>query len=379
MAYEKGPLTQYSAHNAGVIPDDVFGVAINWFINRTPLFARLPFAPLDSPQFLITNESYRPRKFTLKTAIAATTTTAIVPNEDVSHILVGDIIQASTEAMLVTANSSGTLTVTRGYAGTTALASIAADAPFRLVTTATDGAAVDKEAVSRAPEAVVQYAQTIQHAYSVGGALQANGNYVSGHGTPLDRDRMYCMQHCVDDYESAAYYGLGVPLNSATAKPAMKGLANLIKTNRITTPTNASAYKPADLVKDAIESCVRHGGQPNTLLVSTDFQTGFATWRNHLERLDAGANVFGGRIDLYHASFLPGLVVIPAPLLDAGTVIALDSREVRNRFKRTLFDQERGKRGDATEGDFIMEGAIELDNESHHAFVTGITGFAVPA
>ena len=43
--YEGGPLTQFTAFNAGVIPNDVFGVAINWFVNRTPLVSRLPKLP----------------------------------------------------------------------------------------------------------------------------------------------------------------------------------------------------------------------------------------------------------------------------------------------------------------------------------------------
>ncbi len=59
--YEGGPLTQFTAFNAGVIPNDVFGVAINWFVNRTPLISRLPKLPTGSPQFLVTNDNYRPR------------------------------------------------------------------------------------------------------------------------------------------------------------------------------------------------------------------------------------------------------------------------------------------------------------------------------
>ena len=59
--YEGGPLTQFTAFNAGVIPNDVFGVAINWFVNRTPLVSRLPKLPTGSPQFLVTNDNYRPR------------------------------------------------------------------------------------------------------------------------------------------------------------------------------------------------------------------------------------------------------------------------------------------------------------------------------
>ena len=378
-AYEQGPLTQYGALNAGVVPLDVYGIAINWFVNRTPLFSRFPKAPLGSPHFNITVEGYRPRMVTLKTAIAATNTTSIDANENITHIEPGDVIEADGEAMLVTANSGTALTVTRGYGGTSAKSAIAKDTPIYLITNTRTGAETDVEAKSRTPETVIQYAQTIQHAYSVGGAAQANTNYVSAYGGPLDRDRMYALQHCVDDFESAMYYGLGVAVGSATAKPAMKGLASLITTNRKTTPTNASAYKPEDLVKDAIEPCFANGGAPNLMLVSTDFISGFAKWGHHVLRVNAGQNLFGTPIDLFQVSFLPGISIIPAPLLRSGSIITLNTSEIRNRMKRPLFDQERGKRGDATEGDMIMEGAIELDNQSHHAFVSGVTGFAVPA
>jgi hypothetical protein len=57
-------------------------------------------------------------------------------------------------------------------------------------------------------------------------------------------------------------------------------------------------------------------------------------------------------------------------------VIALTSEEALMAMKRPLFDKPRGSRGDSTEGDIIAEAAIELHNESHHAWVSGITGFS---
>jgi hypothetical protein len=112
------------------------------------------------------------------------------------------------------------------------------------------------------------------------------------------------------------------------------------------------------------------------MLVSTDFLTGFAVWGHAVQRLDAGATAFGTPIDLFEVPFLSGISLVPAPLLRPGTAICLSGPEVRIRLKRPLFEKPRGSRGDAVEGDFIMEGAIELDNEAHHAWVNGITAFA---
>ena len=375
--YEAGPLTQFSAVNAGIIPSDVFGVAINWFVNRTPLISRLPKLPTGSPQFLVTNDNYRPRSNPMNNAgQLAIGGTSVVVN-DASIFDLGDVIQIEQEYMLVTATnpSTNTLTISRGYAGTTAAAHNDL-LPVYLVSNTRTGAEVNVNSVSRIPQAVTQYCQTVQHAYQVGGALQADANYVGGFATPLDRDRMLAMQHVMDDFESASYYGKGVGISSTASRPLMKGLASLIQTNYVTTPTNAAAYKPADLVRDTMQACFNGGGNPSVMLVSTDFLSGFAVWGHAALRLQAGANVFGTPIDLFEAPFLSGISIVPAPLLRPGTAICLSDTEVRIRLKRPMIDKPRGSRGDAFEGDIIIEGAIELDNEAHHAWVSGVTAFA---
>jgi hypothetical protein len=68
--------------------------------------------------------------------------------------------------------------------------------------------------------------------------------------------------------------------------------------------------------------------------------------------------------------------LVEAPLLRPFTAVALTSSEIRLRVKRNEFWSPRGVRGDAFEGDLIAEGAIELANESHHAWVEGITAFS---
>ena len=92
--------------------------------------------------------------------------------------------------------------------------------------------------------------------------------------------------------------------------------------------------------------------------------TGLATWGQAVQRIDAGVNVFGTPIDVFEAPFLGGVAIIEAPLLKPFTAVCLTSSEVRMRMKRNEFWNPRGVRGDAYEGDWIAEGAIELDNQS---------------
>lgn len=372
--YARDVTTQFDALNSGSIPLDVFGVAINWFVNRTPLVSRLPKLPVGSPHFYVTNDNYRPRSTTFTANQDNSQTTLAVT--DGTMFTVGDVIEVDSEQQLITSISSNTLTVTRGYGGTSAAAHTASGGVVYLITNTRTGAEIDTTAISRIPTPTIQYCQTIQHAYQVGGALQSVENFISGLGTPLDRDRMLAMQNCMDDFEEGAYYGSGVAVASAGARPQMKGLRTLISTNKTTTPLNSAAYKPSDLIRDTIQKCFDGGGNPTFMLVSTDFLTGFAVWGHAVQRIEAGATVFGTPIDLFEVPFLSGISLVPAPLLRPGTAVCLSGPEVRVRLKRPLFEKPRGSRGDAVEGDFIMEGAIELDNEAHHAWVNGITAFS---
>jgi hypothetical protein len=374
------PLTQYSAFSNGVIPTEVFGVAINWYINRTPLTARLPKEGLGSPQFTVIGDSYRPRQALTGASIADTSTQTITP-DDPTQYEVGDVLQIESEYILVTARTANgtTLTgVTRGYNGSTAAAHTTVGTPIYLITNTRTGAEVDQDGIAKISDTYTQYAQTIQHPYQVGGALEADTNFVTGTGrTPLDRFRMLALQHTMDDFESALIYGIGQPLSSATARPAMKGIFTILpSTNKTSSPTNASGYKPSDLMRDTVAKCVAGGGNPSLLVCSTDFMSGLSVWGSPAMRLEAGTSVFGTPINLWAVPFLGGLKLVTSAMLRTGSAICLSEGEARIRLKRPMFDKPRGSRGDAFEGDVIMEGAIELDNPAHHAMVTGITAFA---
>lgn len=372
------PTTPYQSVNAGVIPADVYGISINWFVNRAPLYTRLPHVPVGSQSFKITNDDYKPRSTTLASDYTAGGSSLTVT--DGTLFDVGDVIQIDSEYLLVTAVSGSTLTVTKGYAGTTNANHTASGNTIYFITNTRTGAEVDIAAQSRIPTTVDQYCQTIQKAYSVGGSLNSTANYVgafgSGRGAPLQRDKMMAVQHSIDEFEGACYYGKGVSLAGDTTRPAMKGLRSLISTNLTTSPSDASAYKPVSLIRDTVEKCWSAGGEPGLLVVSTNFMSGLATWGQNVQRLDAGATVFGTPIETFAVSFLPNIPIWVAPMLRSGTAICLSTDEIRIRIKRSLFEKPRGSRGDADEGDFIMEGAIELDNEKHHAWVEGITTFS---
>ena len=111
----------------------------------------------------------------------------------------------------------------------------------------------------------------------------------------------------------------------------MNGLRSILQTNNThLDPVNASAYGSTDLIRDTLQTARQNGGEPDLLIVSTNFMSGFATWGQAIQRIPAGETVFGTPINVLEAPFLHGVTIVEAPLLRPYTAIALT--ESRSTF-----------------------------------------------
>ena len=375
-AYLQG--IQGAFDNQAEIRNNIYVVASNWFVNRCPLVTRIPRVPVGSTTFTIVSRSYRPRVATLSAPVAAGD--AQITLADVSPFMNGDVLElASGERVEITGDpnlATSTIPVRRAAEGTTAGTGATNDT-VRLIGNSRTGAEINQNGVALKPVGVTQYCQTWQHPVQIGGSLLASSAFQNNPGarTPFEQYKMDALQNLMDDMEYSSYYGRGED-PSVAARPKQKGLKTLLSANLTTNPVNAGAYKATDFIRDTLQLCRVNGGDPDVLLVSPNFMTGLATWGQAVQRIDAGVNVFGTPIDVFEAPFLGGVSLIEAPLLKAGTALCLTSSEVRMRMKRNEFWNPRGVRGDAYEGDWIGEGAVEVDNQAHHAWVEGITAFS---
>jgi hypothetical protein len=299
---------------------------------------------------------------------------------DVSPFMNGDVLElASGERIEILSDpnlAANTITVRRGAEGTV-VGTGAVNDTVRLIGNSRTGSEINQNGIAQRPVGIPQFCQTWQHPVQVGGSLQASSAYQTSPGvrTPFEQNKMSALQNLMDDMEVSSYYGLGDD-PAVAARPKQKGLKTLLTTNNTTSPNNAGAYKATDFIRDTMQQCRINGGDPDVLLVASNFMTGLATWGQAVQRIDAGVNVFGTPIDVFEAPFLGGVSIIEAPLLKPFTAICLTSSEVRMRMKRNEFWSPRGSRGDAFEGDWIAEGAIEVENQAHHAWVEGITAFS---
>jgi len=372
---------------AGVEARNDITVAVrNWFANRNPLVTRLPYVPVERVDFLMYSHQYRARSTTITTALSSSTTTGLVLS-DTTFLMNKDILQlvdttsGSTEYVQVNGDPTGTTTVTvlRGVAGTTATTSVATSSVVNLIGNSRTGAEVNQTGLTTIGTSRTQYCQTFQFPVQVGGSAQTARAQVMPGGiqSPFDFNMTIQLQNMVDDIENCCYYGIAqAPVDSSSVTAKMNGLSNILATNNTTAPTNASAYGSTDLIRDTLQAARTGGGEPDLLVVSTNFMSGFATWGQAIQRIPAGETVFGTPIVVLEAPFLHGVTIVEAPLLRPYTAIALTSSEVYIRNKRNPYWNLRGNRGDMVEGEWIAELAIEVVNESHHAWVSGITAFS---
>jgi len=369
---------QAAFDNQAEIVNDVYVVTSNWFVNRCPIVTRTPRVPVGSTTFSIVSRHYRPRIAKLGAAVAATD--AQITLVDASPFMNGDVLQlASGERVEIIADpilATNSISVRRAVEGTTAGTGLANDTLY-LISNSRTGGEINQNGVAIRPIGVNQFCQTWQHPVQVSGSLQASSGFRTSPGiqTPFEQSKMDALQNLMDDMESSTYYGLGDD-PSMVSRPKQKGLKTLLSINNTTSPINAGAYKATDFLRDTLQAARSGGGDPDVLLLSTNFMLGLTTWGQSVMRMNAGTNVFGTPIDVFEAPFLGGVTIIEAPLLRPFTAIALTSSEIRMRMKRNEFWNPRGSRGDSFEGDWMAEGAVEIENPSHHAWLEGVTAFS---
>lgn len=216
---------------------------------------------------------------TVATAIASAATTSLVV-ASAQGCLVGQIIRVAQpfsgsnfvapEYMRITAVNYGTntLTVTRGFAGTTAVASIASGAKLPVFTNAHAEGSAKPAPRAIVPTRVMNYTQIFRNSWAVNNTLRAT-MMVAGKGAVAE-NKDDCAAFHSTDIEFAALFGrkfLGT--DAATGEPihTMDGIEAVVQ-----------QYAPANLKEAATTT---NYGQLEDLLDSTlDFKTDFMNGNN---------------------------------------------------------------------------------------------------
>jgi hypothetical protein len=349
------------------------------FIQEAPLVNRLPRLQSEGEVFQMITYDVRQRTgMTLTTALSDTTTTTLVLNDD-SRLLTGDVLMIDSERFEVTSiTANGTnVTVVRGAESTTA-ATHSSGAPVTLLYNSRTGAEVNQDTTRSLRSVTEQYVQTFQFPVQISGKANAVTAVRLPQGVPdiLTYEQRTKAIEMLRDMEYACYYAGGQKPYNIGDRAKMKGLKTLIDSGNVTTNT-VSSYTKFNFISDTLNKAFAGGGNPDILIVSSDFMTGVATW-GYPVQLDMNYTpTLGIAFNQIAVPFLGApVMMIPSYQLKSGTAIALTSSDVKIRYLRQETWIPRGRRGDAYEGDWVADIAVEIGHPKWHAWREGISSFA---
>lgn len=376
------------------------------FINEVPLFARLPHMSVSAPEYNILSYDVRQRQVTLASTLTAVSalTVATVTFNDVSQMQQGDVIEiyntggtaferAEVQADPNTANN--TVSLMRGVEGTTPIANDnSANTTAYIMGNSRTGAEVNQTASRAIRNPFAQYVQTYQFPVQVGGLAEAIESVAlpPGISDVFSMEQKVKMTEFVRDVEFTGMYGLGqsAGVSGATQRRKQKGLRTQIANYKSTGSgplgngpnykfLAGGSYTKLNFIADTVQKVLDAGGNPDVMLCSTDFTTGLATWSVAQQYFmnPRQTPYLGIAIREFDTAFTgQPMTIIPSFQLRKGTVVVLTSSDLMWRYIRPAFFQKRGLRGDAWEGDFIGDYAIEAGHQGWHAWCEGITSFA---
>jgi len=369
------------------------------FINETPLFARLPHEHVGAADYSIISYDVRQRPLTLSAAITAVPalTTATVTFGDVSQLQQGDVIEiysspatgferAEVVADPVVPNQVSLL---RGVEGTTPVANdltTQSALTCYLIGNSRTGGEVNQTASRAARTLTQQYVQTYQFPVQVAGLTEAIEAIALPPGMTgvFNMESSTKMREFVRDVEFTGMYGVGqaASVANATMRRKQVGLRKQIANYKGGINYKAAAgtsYTKQQFVADGIQRVLNAGGNPDTILMGVDWESGLSTWVLPQQQTSPARTTreMGVRIEEWLTSFggRPLKIVSSFQMLP-GTAAVLTSSDLKFRYVREAFFQKRGIRGDAWEGDYIGDYCIEAGHPGWHAWIEGVKTWA---
>jgi hypothetical protein len=313
------------------------------------------------------------------------------PDVDTSFVVdhgdrfrVGDQIQLqdSREVMLVTAIATNTLTVVRGYGGTTA-ENLADNLPIRILgNAALEG---DDRPATRFTNRsrLSNWTQIFTAGVEVSGTQLAVN--AIGLADELDYQKQERLRELLRDLENCVINGVSpasTAQGSASVRRTMKGIIPHLLTN---TFTNGSGGFPAGsgsntdlLTEDQLNTALREiwnqsSGSIDTILVNGFQKRRINTFITSGRRFSAADTRFRDMVGTYESDF--GLCrIVLSRWVPADSVVLLDSSrvDVLPLAGRSFHYKPLASSGDKEVGQIIGEYTLELRNENAHGLIRGL-------
>ena len=307
----------------------------------------------------------------------ATTDTQFVVN-DATRFRVGDQIklQTKSEIMLVTAINTGTntLTVVRGYGGSTAEALFDQAAIVILGNAALEG---DDAASPRFTSRVrkTNYTQIFATTVEVSGSELAVRQL--GVRDELDYQKVQRTRELLRDLENSVLNGRAPAANpegTSSVRRTMRGIRSFISTHNFRSGVNGFPNETT-LTEEQLNLAMREiwklsNGHVDLIVVGGAEKRAINQFIAQVRRFDENTDKFRGSIGVYESDFGVCQVVL-SRWMQPGTVFLLDSSriEVMPLAGRSFHYKPLASTGDRETGQVIGEYTVELRNENAHGTI----------
>jgi hypothetical protein len=301
-----------------------------------------------------------------------------------SRFQAGDLVRPgdNTEVMLVNSIAGNTISVTRGYGGTTK-ATLADNMPLYIIGNAAfEGAdALAARFTSRVRRQ--NYTQIFTATVQVSGSMQATQAH--GVSDEVDYQKQERLRELLRDLENTVINGVAAasdPQGSGTIRRSMNGIIHSIDTN-VYAP-GVGGIPPGggtgedELTEEVLNAALRLTWQQSSGNVDTIVVGGFQKRRinsfiSSVRGYDARDTRFRDMVSVYESDFGVCRVVL-SRWVPADAVLLLDSSRiaVTPLIGRHFHYRPLAAVGDAFSGQLVGEYTLEFRNENAHGLIRGL-------
>lgn len=297
-------------------------------------------------------------------------------NAVASFFMIGDVFKdnATGEYMQLTAINGNTITVTRGFGGTSAATINVGDNLFQISSAALEGADVTTD-ISRGRIRNFNYTQIFKKDVIISGTIQAVTE-LGGITDEMDYQKTNRLREALRDLEKAAINGVlsGNSLGSATAYRTMNGIWASLTTNSYSVATLTESW-----LNTAIQGAWENGATDLDLIVADSnykrIIDQFNSSRIHNFQGDGTYEAFRNRVSYYECSFGVMEVLLGRWMPQNSAMIISSQRVHVTPLQGRSFRYEPVSRtGDAEKGMIIGEYTVEVWNPEGMAKIFSPTG-----
>ena len=363
MANIRGNMSTYD--QSASILEDLSGAVRFGAAYDAPLYSFLNRKPAGDRDHKWIEDAPNTRSSTLNNGGTVTTSATTVVATDGSLFLPGDVIVVDSEYLRVSSVDTNTLTVSRGFGGTTQTSHAANAAVVILTNAQLENAGPAALATTKSEKH--NYTQIFIRPVDVSRTMQRVRNT---EGNELEYQVMKAALEVALDVERALLRGKLAAGSDSTAR-ALAGLDSFIASET----DNEGGTLSISEFNAFLRGIWENGGNPDVLLCDGLFLSVIHEWNVGSLMVAPSDRIGGVRVTQWVSPF-GVFTILPDRQVASGTCYTLTGSELALAVIDDVHYQELARTSDGTHGQVVAELTLECANERFHGRQYGVTGAA---